>query len=147
MNSSEFFTIGYEGRNLDEFVLYLQSFHIQRLIDVREIPISRKKGFSKSTLKNELESKNIEYIHIRSLGSPSEIRHKLKEDLDYEDFFRSYMDHLLMNSESLQEAVRYVNESVSCLMCFERTPENCHRSIVAKKILDLAGDCIQVRHI
>ena len=147
MNPQYFFTIGYEGRYIDDFISYLKSFSIQRLIDVREIPISRKKGFSKTILKNKLESENIEYVHIRALGSPSEIRHKLKADLDFEDFSRSYMDHLLMNAESLQEAIHGINEKVSCLMCFEKTPENCHRSLVAKKILDLVGKNIQVRHI
>jgi len=147
MNPRELFTIGYEGRNLDEFVLYLKSFHVRRLIDIREIPLSRKKGFSKSVLKSRLESENIEYVHFRSLGSPSQIRHKLKADLDYEDFFRSYTEHLLLNSNSLLEAIRYIDEGLSCLMCFERTPENCHRSIVAQKILEIEGHKIQVRHI
>jgi uncharacterized protein (DUF488 family) len=44
------FTIGYEGRNIDEFVKILQHSHIRRVVDIREIPLSRKRGFSKTKL-------------------------------------------------------------------------------------------------
>jgi uncharacterized protein (DUF488 family) len=50
MATSQVFTIGYEGRDIDEFVICLKDFNITRLIDVRELPLSRKRGFSKSTL-------------------------------------------------------------------------------------------------
>jgi uncharacterized protein (DUF488 family) len=51
MNKSELLTIGYEGREINEFVKYLKQYNISCLIDIREIPISRKKGFSKSALR------------------------------------------------------------------------------------------------
>ena len=49
------YTIGYEGRKIDEFVVNLKSSHVKMLIDVRELPLSRKKGFSKNKLKEKLE--------------------------------------------------------------------------------------------
>ena len=79
MRNYEIFTIGYEGRGVEEFISQLKHFHITRLIDVREIPLSRKKGFSKSALKERLEAEKIEYLHFKSLGSPSSIRNKLKQ--------------------------------------------------------------------
>ncbi|HNQ81501.1 MAG: DUF488 domain-containing protein [Acidobacteriota bacterium] len=147
MNAKYFFTIGYEGRYIEDFVSNLKSHNIQRLIDIREIPISRKKGFSKTILKSILEAENIEYIHIRALGSPSDIRHKLKGNLDFEDFSRLYMNHLLQQAESLQKVIRDIDEKTSCFMCFEKAPANCHRSLVAKKILDITGQGYQVHHI
>ena len=81
------YTVGYEGRSIDDFVTILKSAGVTRLIDVREIPLSRKRGFSKSALKQRLDDESIAYVHYKELGSPSEIRHKLKEDWDYNYFF------------------------------------------------------------
>ena len=52
MKTNELFTIGYEGRNIGEFISHLKDFNITRLIDVRKIPLSRKKGFNKKPLEN-----------------------------------------------------------------------------------------------
>lgn len=147
MKTYEIFTIGYEGRNIDEFVSRLKDFNVTRLIDVREIPLSRKKGFSKSTLKERLESEDIEYIHMRSLGSPSGIRQKLKIDWDYDYFFNAYSEHLLHNENAIVEAHRYITDGVSCLMCFERFPERCHRLAVANKIKEHDGNGLNITHI
>lgn len=49
------YTIGYEGRELDEFVARLREQRIQVLIDIREKPASRKPGFSKTPLREALE--------------------------------------------------------------------------------------------
>lgn len=59
------YTIGYEGRNLNEFVSRLKYSGISTLVDVREIPISRKKGFSKTTLSQFLREYDIDYLHLK----------------------------------------------------------------------------------
>ena len=46
MKPYELFTIGYKGRNIEGFISHLKDFNITRLIDVRKIPLSRKKGMS-----------------------------------------------------------------------------------------------------
>ena len=89
MRPYELLTIGYEGRAIDEFIARLKQFNISRLIDVREIPLSRKPGFSKTSLRERLEDEKIEYVHIKALGSPSPIRNKLKTDWDYDYFFKA----------------------------------------------------------
>ncbi len=144
---TEIFTIGYEGRDVDEFISLLIQFKISRLIDVREIPLSRKKGFSKSALKEKLEEENIEYVHVKLLGSPSDIRKKLKTDWDYNHFFKSYTKHLLNNFDAVKEAYNYVLSEKSCVMCFERLPDNCHRSVVAKSIKIYDNNGLKIRHI
>ena len=63
------FTIGYIGLTLEEFIDGLTSRGIECLIDTREIPISRKKGFSKSSLELELGRAGIVYRHFRLLDS------------------------------------------------------------------------------
>ena len=143
----EMFTIGYEGRDVDEFVSCLMQYKVTRLIDVREIPLSRKKGFSKSALKEKLEDQNIEYVHVKLLGSPSDIRKKLKTDWDYDNFFKSYTKHLKNNFNAVKEAHNYVLSGKSCVMCFERVPDKCHRSIVAKAIRKYDNNGLKIKHI
>lgn len=141
------FPVGYEGRDIDTFIAYLKTFNITRLINVREIPISRKKGFSKSRLKSKAESERIEYAHIKSLGSPSQIRRQLKKGHDYGKFFSSYLKYLEDNSDAITEAYEYVHDGVTCLMGFERIPEYCHRSAIAMKIKGHDGNGLRIVHV
>ncbi len=146
MSSSKFYTIGYEGKKLDDFILSLKQNHVTRIIDVREIPLSRKKGFSKSALKQKLESEKIEYVHIKSLGSPKPIRDKLKKDYDYPSFFNSYSNYLTTQMDSLKELYKFITSGINCLMCFEKTPEICHRSTLANKLKDFNNSLV-IKHI
>lgn len=147
MKNYEIFTIGYEGREIDEFIHRLKSFNITRLIDVREIPLSRKKGFSKSVLSERLETENIEYLHFKSLGSPSDIRIKLKTDGDYGYFFKAYYKYLSQNMNAITEIHNYIANGINCLMCFERLPNKCHRSAVVNKIKAYDGNGLKIKHI
>lgn len=143
----ELLTIGYEGREIGGFIDQLKAFNISRLIDVRERPLSRKRGFSKTALKNRLEDANIEYTHIKALGSPTAIRNKLKSDRDYEYFFKAYEKHLSQQMDVLEEIYKFACNEKICFMCFERLAQQCHRSSVAKKIKEYAGDGLTVKHI
>ncbi|MBK6650144.1 MAG: DUF488 domain-containing protein [Betaproteobacteria bacterium] len=44
------FTLGYEGLTIDAFIARLQAAQVKTVVDVRELPLSRKKGFSKTGL-------------------------------------------------------------------------------------------------
>ena len=147
MENYEVLTIGYEGRAIDEFVDRLKQFNISRLIDVREIPLSRKPGFSKTSLRERLEDENIEYVHVKALGSPSAIRNKLKTDWDYDYFFKAYSKYLSQNMEVVKEVYQFISDGVNCIMCFERFPEKCHRTAVADKIKEFDGNGLKITHI
>lgn len=147
MRAYELLTIGYEGRAIDEFVDRLKQFNISRLIDVREIPLSRKPGFSKTSLRERLEDENIEYVHIKALGSPSFIRNKLKSDLDYDYFFKAYDKYLSQNMDVIKEVYRFISDGINCIMCFERFPEKCHRNAVVNKIKEYDGNGLKIKHI
>lgn len=147
MKNYEIYTIGYEGRDIDEFINRLKNFKITRLIDVRQIPLSRKKGFSKSILSERLESENIEYLHFKSLGSPYDIRDKLKTDGNYISFFKSYSKYLAKNMDAVAEIHGYITNGVNCLMCFERLPTKCHRLAVVNKIKEYDGNGLKITHI
>src|SRR5438309_10731697 len=68
------FTIGYEGATVPEFIAALKNAGVERVIDVRALPLSRRPGFSKTPLKGALEEAGIEYIHLKALGTPAEGR-------------------------------------------------------------------------
>jgi len=125
------YTAGYEGCNISDFISKLQANGIKVVIDIREIPISRKKGFSKAALKEILTENNIEYIHYKELGSPKDIRHKLHEDGDFKSFINQYLAYVKDKKNILDEVRSIVENQSSCLLCFEKAPRQCHRSVVA----------------
>ena len=128
-------TIGYEGLDSQHFLKFLTYNKVDILVDVREIPLSRKKGFSKSRLSEMLNDNGIGYQHIKALGSPKPIRDRLKSDWDYDVFFSAYDDYL----ETQEEALDMLGDIITdhkrvCLMCFESSHDQCHRSHVANRI-------------
>jgi len=128
-------TIGYEGLDLPGFVKYLTWHKVEVLVDVRELPISRKKGFSKSALTQAMAAHGIGYEHIKALGSPGPIRKQLKVDWDYETFFSAYEDYLNGQTEALDTLTELIEENRRvCLLCFEKAHEECHRSRVANRM-------------
>lgn len=132
------YTIGYSGFAIDQFVQRLVDHEIECLIDIREIPISRKKGFAKNALRESLANEEIEYLHFKALGSPKELRHRVREDRDYSTFFKGVRRHLKkpLGQTSVKEAIASAREMRSCLMCFCPDWERCHRSCVVDAILD-----------
>lgn len=142
------FTVGYEDRNIREFISRLQRHNIQTVIDIRENPISRKSGFSKNQLSENLGSINIEYIHKKELGTPKTLRLKLQKDNDYETFFEEINKYLSTQIGVLRELYsNLISNRSCCIMCFERDPFRCHRQIVAKKIREIDGNGLIVTHI
>ena len=131
------YTLGYSGYGIDEFVDKLVASDIECLIDVREIPISRKRGFAKNALREVLLENGIEYRHHKALGSPKILRHQVREDRDYLTFFSGVRKHLRKPAgvEAVTETIRTAREMRSCLMCFCANWENCHRSCVVDSIL------------
>ena len=130
------YTLGYESSTIDDFVATLKAMGIKRIIDVREYPLSRKKGFSKNILHGILEANNIEYTHLKGLGDPKEGRDAARGG-DNKKFLRIFTAH--MKTESAQSdldlAIELAQEATSCLLCYERMPEDCHRTIVANAIV------------
>ncbi len=145
--SKELFTVGYEGIDIDSFITHLKNHAIDCLLDVREIPLSRKHGFSKTVLSERLNKENIHYVHFRELGSPKPIRDRLKINHDYSFFFKKMDEYLTGKVEVIENAYHYVRQNTCCLMCFERLAATCHRKIVAGKIKELDGNGLQVRNI
>ena len=131
------FTLGYSGFQLETFIEKLVQHEIECLIDVREIPISRKKGFAKTALTEALLEAGIQYRHFKALGSPKLLRHQVREDRDYNTFYKGVRKHLRKEAgvEAIGEAIATAREMRSCIMCFCPDWEFCHRSCVVESIL------------
>ena len=147
MNAQRLLTIGYQGREIDEFLGYLKDLMVTRLVDVREIPLSRKRGYSKTALRQRLSDEDIEYVHMKALGSPAVARKRLKADHNYDKFFATYNKHLAKHPDAISELHRYTFEGVTCLMCFEKVAQECHRHVVAQRVKEYNGNGLQIRHV
>ncbi len=141
------FTLGYEGRTLSEVAQVLSENGVHRLIDVRERAFSFKKGFSKTPLRQGVSSLGIEYVHAPAVGSPSVARKRLHETGDYETFFAEYKRHLSGLNGRLSEVADLAYSENSCLLCFERDFEKCHRSALAEEIKRLGGNALEIVHL
>ena len=100
------FTIGYEGASIADFVATLRAVNVDVLIDVRDVPISRKPGFSKRVLAQRLGDVGIEYVHLRDLGDPKPGRDAARRG-DFKEFERIFREHLEREKSqiALSEAV------------------------------------------
>ncbi len=145
MRQSELLTIGYEGASIEDFVATLEHLEVKIVIDIRELPISRKRGFSKNKLNEWLKAAGIRYLHLKDLGDPRLGREAARRG-DMNLFRDIFSDH--MNTErakiALDEAQSIAQSEKSCLLCFERLHKNCHRDIVANSLSDLG---FTIRHV
>lgn len=136
---SVLYTVGYEGADIAHFLRTLKDCGIKRLIDIRDVPVSRKRGFSKTALANALEEQGIAYSHLKALGDPKAGREAMRLG-DYPGFLEIYTSHIATpeGQEALRVAVELAEESPSILLCYERSPAQCHRTVVAKEMALLA---------
>ena len=125
MRATELFTIGYEKRHLDELLGLLSAAHVTMVVDVRELPLSRVRGFSKSPLGAALHAAGIRYVHMREAGNP--YRHD-----DPARVLARYRDHLKL--DVVEHVAAAVKGERAALLCYERDPAHCHRSILARRV-------------
>jgi uncharacterized protein (DUF488 family) len=138
------YTIGYEGTDIDRFIGTLTAAGVKVLADLRALPLSRKKGFSKSALQKRLQREGIEYVHFRDLGDPKNGRVAARQGR-YSTFRRIYSRHLRTPEAraALTELSKIAEYAPTCLMCFERDPVVCHRLMVS----DIVGESGAVYHL
>ena len=131
MSELRLFTIGYENATLGGFVDALTSARVRRVIDVRAVPNSRRPGFSKTPLRNALAEAGIDYVHLRALGTPADGRAAARAGR-HEDLERIYAGQLEL-PEAMAEGAQMLAlaaEKPSALLCYEREPEHCHRTLL-----------------
>jgi len=147
VESPVMFTIGYEGRGIHDFLGQLKERRVEILLDIRDNPISRNRDFCKSRLELVLAREGIRYEHMKGLGTPKPIRDQFKMSGNKERFVRSFDKFLATRGDDLNSLYAEVITSVCCVMCVERDPEWCHRSLVGERIRTLNGHDVSVVHI
>jgi uncharacterized protein (DUF488 family) len=140
------YTTGYEGKSIDMFLQGLLMAGIERIVDVRNNPVSRKYGFSKRTLSRLIANLKIDYVHMPALGVPSSDRQFLTGFEEYQELMRYYEQVILPGApDARQEVGRLLRECPSVLVCFEADWRYCHRGCLAKAISSDTG--LEVVHI
>lgn len=137
------FTIGYQGREVDEFVKVLKENEIDILVDVRFSAESQyKPEFSKKLLGKELKKNNIAYEHHPELGIPHVIQNPYKDGgFSFECLVQWYRWHM-ENEVDFQALVEHIKDAgKTAVMCMERYAKSqrdqeyhCHRHILANMI-------------
>lgn len=125
------FTIGYEKTTQADLIAALQVAGVRRVIDVRALPLSRRPGFSKTALAGGLAEEGIDYVHLRALGTPAEGREAARKGW-HADLERIYAGQLELPEAIAQAAIMrdLAIEKPSALLCYEREPAGCHRSLL-----------------
>ena len=142
-------SLGYEGKSVEAYFNLLLQNGVTVLCDVRRNPVSRKYGFSKSTLGGLAGKLGVRYIHVPELGIASEKRQCLDEPGAREALFTAYeQDVLPHQSEALGRLANLVEDGERvALTCFEAHVGDCHRSRVSKAIAEREGWNAPVEHL
>ena len=129
------FTIGYECLLPPELVNELELAGVERLIDVRHRPQSRRPGMSKTRLGELLADHGIAYEHRRVLGTPPDIRWYFKHGREAEgrELFRAHVEETAA-AELDALAAELDHAPPTALMCLEAEPQGCHRRVIAEQL-------------
>ena len=129
------FTIGYQKTTQPELIAALQAAGVARVIDVRAVPLSRRPGFSKTMLRNGLAEAGIDYVNLKALGTPPAGREAARKGR-HEDLERIYAGQLDLPEAivAAAEMRELAGEQPSALLCYERNPAECHRTLLLRAV-------------
>lgn len=133
------YTIGYEGFDMDNFLSLLRLGNIETVVDIRELPLSRKPGFSKRGLGETLNLNGMEYVHLVKLGCPKPIRDQYRDDGSWAKYKVGFLRYLKTQSEVIAELAELTSISNCALLCYEADFNFCHRSMVAEAVRTVNG--------
>lgn len=138
-------TVGYEGWGLDHWIETLHEHGVRTVVDVRELPLSRRPGWSKKALAARLAENDIGYIHMRSLGTPAPLRHGLKDgSLPWAEFAPQFRGSLADRGEDLDAVLALAASQPIVLVCWEEDPARCHRSLVAEALAERSTEPVRI---
>ncbi len=141
------YTVGHSTRSIDDFVRLLRAHGIERVVDVRRYPGSRRHPwFAKDALSEQLREAGIAYVHEPDLGGRRQPAADSPNGWWRNAQFRAYADHLATRpfEEALERVVAAAAEGATAIMCAEAPPWRCHRQLIAD-VLVARGH--EVRHI
>lgn len=140
-------TIGYEGLDTEQFIQLLKSEEVQTVVDIRQLPLSRKRGFSKASLSAMVEASGMRYVHMRALGTPKDIRNDYHKSHDVVAFAARYKSYLETQSEAVADLAELASKERCCLLCVESDPNHCHRLFVAGRVASLMNSEFTIHHL
>lgn len=135
------YTLGYEKRSLQEFLLMLGSMGITLVVDVRDVAWSHKPGFSYQPLLSALAKAGIRYHHAKWAGNPKALRRGASGIPEMLERYRGHLDANPRIVESFEKLIgaAHAEDLKACIICFEREPVECHRTILAERWSRRAG--------
>jgi len=129
------FTIGHSTRTFNELVEALRAHGVERLVDIRAFPMSRRlPHFNRENLERELPKNEIEYTWMKELGGR---RKKTRDDSPNtalrNEAFRNYADYMLSGGFRMAAAslVELAAHKATAYMCAERMYFQCHRMLLS----------------
>jgi ParB family chromosome partitioning protein len=138
------YTIGYEGRNIDEFIDLLKKHEIKVVIDTRHETEFVKPAFSEESLKAHLKYHGVVYVKLDLLGVPKIIREPyIERKLPFECFKQWYLWWIERSRSEWEKTIREAKKiGPIVIMCVERYPKPkgdqkhyCHRDILASYLI------------
>lgn len=128
------FTLGHSTLPIERFIALLQTYGIERLVDIRTVRGSRHNPqFNETALASAVKAEDIEYVPLKELGG---LRHACKDSTNTgwrNASFRGYADY--MQTAAFQDAIETLIQMSRhkrlAIMCAEAVPWRCHRSLVA----------------
>jgi uncharacterized protein (DUF488 family) len=140
------YTIGYEGADVERFISALKGAGVEVLADVRAVALSRKRGFSKNALRDELATDGIGYRHFIELGTPKPGRDAARAG-DGATLRKIYCDEVLAQEPAqaaLEALATLAQQRPVCLLCFERDPSTCHRRLLAERLAERGFEAVDL---
>jgi uncharacterized protein (DUF488 family) len=128
-------TIGYEKLLPPELVNELKAAGVDRVLDVRFRPQSRRPGMSKTRLGDLLAEHGIAYEHRRALGTPADIRALFHQGRT-EEARAAYREHVEATAADELDALAAELDGPgrTALLCLEADPAGCHRRVLSESL-------------
>ena len=130
---------GYEGHSIEDLLEECKRKHAKFVVDVRLNAISRKKGFSKTALSQALDVAGVQYVHLRALGNPKDnrpgfARPGTSDAVRAHERFNTEVLDAPEAEEQLAMLADLAHRGNVILLCFEETPNCCHRHLVIERL-------------
>lgn len=130
---------GYEGRTVEELLDYVRATSAHTVVDVRLNPVSRKRGFSKRVLTEQVELAGIGYLHLRALGNPVDNRAGFADPQSdaaaaAHDRFNQEVMQTPEAAEALERISSLLETGPVVLVCFEADGQCCHRRLIIEAL-------------
>lgn len=131
---SVIWTFGHSTYSIQEFISILHSFQIERLVDIRMFPGSRRyPHFNKEALKASMPESHMKYCHMVELGGRRKAKPDSKNTGWRLDAFRGYADY--METDAFQGGIQKLEDIAlkerTVYMCSEAVWWSCHRALVS----------------